>query len=92
MRVTLLRSFVASCRDLDPEPRAAVFEALLGLEAALRNPKLHRGLGLRKLHPSGVWEVRIGLSLRALFTLESNEATFFLLGTHDHVKRFLRSL
>ena len=92
MKVGLLRSFVASCGDLDRERRAAVFEAILGLEAAFRNPKLHRRIGLRKLHPSGVWEIRIGLSLRALFTLESNEATFFLLGTHDQVKRFLKSL
>jgi len=48
------------------------------------------GTGLRKL-PNGVWELRVGLALRALFHLEKEEATFLFLGTHDEVRRFLRN-
>ena len=57
-----------------------------------RAKRTDRGLGLRKLHPSGVWEVRVGLSLRALFVLSKNEAVLLFLGAHDEVKRFLRTL
>jgi hypothetical protein len=65
---------------------------VLELDAAFANPHRHSGMGLRKLHSSGIWEVRVGLSLRVLFRLESDEATFVFLGTHDEVKRFFRSL
>jgi len=64
----------------------------MDLETALANPQEHRGLGLRKLHPTGVWEIRIGLSWRALFRLLEDEAVFVVLGTHDEVRRFLREL
>jgi hypothetical protein len=56
------------------------------------NPQEHRGLGLRKLHPIGIWEVRVGLSLRALFRLSDDEAVFIFMSTHHDVKRYLRSL
>jgi hypothetical protein len=62
----------------------------MDLETALANPQEHRGL--RKLHPTGIWEIRIGLSLRALFRLSRDEAVFAFLGTHDEVRRFLRDL
>ena len=64
----------------------------MDLETGLANPQEHRGLGLRKLHPTGIWEIRVGLSLRALFRLREDEAVFVFLGTHDEVRRFLRDL
>ena len=56
------------------------------------NPHEHRGLGLRKLHLSGVWELRVGISLRALFRLREGEAVFVFLGNHDEIQRFLKTL
>jgi hypothetical protein len=64
----------------------------LDLEVTLAHPSEHTGLGLRKLHPAGFWEVRAGLSLRAIFRLDKDEAVFVFLGNHDEVKRFLNSL
>ena len=52
----------------------------------------HTGLGLRKLHPAGLWEVRAGLSLRAIFQMDRDQAVFLFLGNHDEVKRFLSTL
>jgi mRNA-degrading endonuclease YafQ of YafQ-DinJ toxin-antitoxin module len=69
-----------------------MFEALLSLEHALAHPKDHSGLGLRKLHSSGIWEVRLGIDLRAIFRLQDDAAEFAFLGTHDEVRRFLRNL
>lgn len=92
MRITLKERFLRACLESAPHEQQAVFQALLGLEKALANPGAHGGLGLRKLHPSQVWEVRIGLSKRALFLLRDDETIFLLLGTHDEVKHFLRSL
>ncbi len=92
MKVSFLDRFLRQLRAARPQDRAAVLDALLDLEAAFANPARHSGLGLRKLHPTDLWEVRIGLSLRVLFRLSQDEAIFVFLGTHDDVKRFLRNL
>jgi hypothetical protein len=69
LRVSFLKRFRGQCRLLRAPDQAGVLRALMDLETALANPQEHRGLGLRKLHPSGIWEIRVGLSLRALFRL-----------------------
>ena len=92
MKVSFLDRFLRQLRATRTQDRAAVLDALLDLEAALANPARHSGLGLRKLHPTDLWEVRIGLALRVLFRLSRDEAIFVFLGNHDDVKRFLKSL
>lgn len=92
MRIILKDTFLRCCDSLTPQGQASLIRVLLGLSKVLGNPGLHGAAGLRKLHPSGVWEVRVGLSLRALFLLAHDEAIFLFLGSHDEVKRFLRQL
>ena len=92
MKVSFLDPFLRQLRVARTQDRAAVLDALLDLEPALANPSRHSGLGLRKLHPTDLWEVRIGLALRVLFRLSRDEAIFAFLGTHDDVKRFLKNL
>jgi hypothetical protein len=65
---------------------------LIELDRLLEDPHRQMGLGFRKLLPSGLWELRVGLSLRALFKLEKEQATFVFVGNHDEVQRFLRGL
>jgi hypothetical protein len=52
---------------------------------------VHGGLGIRQLRP-GIYEARIGLELRAVFVREGDTLVVELLGTHDDVRRYLRSL
>ena len=92
MRISFLERFRRQSRSASRQDQAALLQLLLDLEGALSNPQEHRGMGLRKLHPTEIWEVRGGLSLRALFRLATDEAIFIFLGTHDEVKRFLRTL
>lgn len=92
MTVTLKERFLRACGGASTGDQASIFQMFLNLEAMLRDPQRHRGAGLRKLHPSSIWEVRVGLSLRALFLLRSDEAIFVFLGSHDEVKRFVRGL
>jgi mRNA-degrading endonuclease YafQ of YafQ-DinJ toxin-antitoxin module len=92
LRITFLEPFRRRCRGLETEQQAAVLEALLQLDTAFAQPHEHRGLGLRKLHPAGVWEIRIGLDLRVVFRLKGDEIICSLLGGHDEVQRLLRSL
>ena len=61
------------------------------IPAAFRDPSRHGGIGLRKLHPSGIWEVRVGLGLRILMCLEPDRARVVSITNHDGVKAYLRS-
>ncbi len=92
MRLALTERFQRDVRALSEGERAAVFDALLALPAAFGDPHLHAGLGLRKVHGSGIWEARVGLGLRLVLALERETATLVRVGGHDEVRRFLRSL
>jgi mRNA-degrading endonuclease RelE of RelBE toxin-antitoxin system len=92
MRIALAERCQRDAAELGPNERTAVFEKLLALPAALGQPHAHRGLGLRKIHASGIWEGRVGLGLRLVFTLEPQRLTLLCVGSHDAVRRFLRGV
>ena len=92
MRIALTERFQRDVRALDDERRAQAFEVILSLPKAVGEPHLHAGVGLRKLHPSGIWEARVGLGLRMVFALEKDLLTLVRIGGHDEVRRFLREL
>lgn len=92
MKICFQARFRRACEALSAADQAALLRALLELGSALGRHHEHFGLGLRKLHPSRLWEIRVGLTLRAVFGLAGDEATFVFLGSHDEVQRFLKSL
>ena len=92
MRVALTERFQRDVRLLREDQRAAVFEAILALPRAVGEPHLHAGLGIRKLHRSGIWEARVGLGFRVVFALEPDLLTLVRAGTHDDIRRYLREL
>ena len=92
MQVALTERFQRDVRALPAEGRAAVFECILSLRRAIGEPHLHAGLGVRTLHRSGIWEVRVGLGIRLVFALEKDVVTLVRAGTHDAIRRYLREL
>ena len=91
MTVTLDGRFLRLAASLPATEQAKLFKAILELKTALADPHRHTGLGIRRLR-QGLWELRVGLDLRAIFQLESGHAVFAFLGSHDEVQRYLRSL
>ncbi len=92
MRIALGERFQRDVRALESQERAAVFDAILALPGALGDPHTHAGLGIRKLHRSGIWEARVGLGLRLVFGLEPSLLTLVRVGKHEEIRRFLREL
>jgi hypothetical protein len=92
MRIVLTERFQRDPAALLDDQRTALFEAMLALPRAIGSFHLHQGLGIRKLHASGIGEARVGLGLRLLFALESDRLTLVRIVTHDDVRRFLREL
>ncbi len=92
MRVALTARFERDVTALSDQRRAALFDAVRALSTAVGAPHIHAGLGIRKIHRSGIWEARVGLGLRLVFTVEADTATLVRVGGHDEVRRYLRSL
>ncbi len=92
MRIALTERFQRDTAALSADGRAALIETMLALPDALGRPHVHHGIGIRKLHPSGIWEARVGLGLRLVFTLEPETLTLVRVGKHEEIRRFLREL
>lgn len=92
MRIALAAQFRRNIEDLSQEQRLAVSRVVDALPTALGKPHLHAGLGLRKLHASGIWEGRVGLGLRLVFALKMDLVTLTRVGAHEEVRRYLKSL
>jgi len=92
MKVLLTERFQRDVRGLDDGQRGVVFEAILALPRAMGDPHTHAGLGIRKLHRSGIWEARVGLGLRLVFALQPDLVALVRVGTHEDIRRYLREL
>jgi hypothetical protein len=92
MQIALAERFPRDAAGLTDDQRAALFETVLALPRAIGRPHLHQGLGIRKLHGSGIWEARVGLGLRVVLALEPDRMTLVRVGMHEDVRRFLREL
>jgi mRNA-degrading endonuclease YafQ of YafQ-DinJ toxin-antitoxin module len=92
MKVLLTERFQRDARDLEDEQRRALFDVILSLPCAMGDPHTHAGLGIRKLHRSGIWEARVGLGLRLVFGLQPDLLALVRVGNHEDVRRFLREL
>lgn len=92
MRILLLERFQREVRNLTAAERARCLDLLLSLPRSIGNPHDHAGLGIRKIHKSGVWEARLGLGLRVVFAMRNDEVILVTVGSHEDVSRYLSSL
>ncbi|MDO8539607.1 MAG: hypothetical protein Q7S40_04140 [Opitutaceae bacterium] len=76
---------------LPEDVEASALAELRALPDAFGRPHTHGGAGIRQLR-SGIYEARLGLHLRAVFTREDDALFVRMIGTHDDVQRYLRSL
>ena len=92
MKLLLTERFQKDVSNLSQVERARIFETLLRIPATLKDPHRHAGIGIRKLHRSGIYEARIGLGLRLVFALQSPNLILAMVGSHDQVRRYIASL
>ena len=92
MKIVLAERFQRDVRTLPEDRLSPVFQAILSLPKAMGEPHIHSGLGIRKIHRSGIWEARVGLGLRLVFAVEDQVITLVRVGTHEDLQRYLREL
>jgi hypothetical protein len=84
-----LPSFDRAFSRLTSEQQSAVRAAIDLIRSAFGRPHLHSGIGIR---PFGTYfECRSGLGLRILFLVDEGDFTLATVGTHDHVRAYLRN-
>ena len=91
IRTRFLRSFDETLKALSPQEAARVEAAIRRLLEYFGGGEKPLGLGLSKLKRT-YWEIRAGLDKRIFFSLEGDRVTFILIGNHDEIRRYLRSL
>jgi mRNA-degrading endonuclease YafQ of YafQ-DinJ toxin-antitoxin module len=87
---------LAQLRASPKEERQRIGEAIRTVQAEFGHPHHHSGIGIRDLAPKGsghhVYECRLSKGTRLVFTLIDDRVLYFhMIGTHDQVRRFLRS-
>lgn len=69
------------------EVKRAVTELTAFFDSGIRS----EGLGLKRLR-SNIWEIRASLKSRILFSFDGDEVFFLVVGSHDEIVRYLRSI
>lgn len=91
MRYFRTAAFKSLYRKLPSNRQEAADKALGSLGEALASGRPAGGLGLKALR-RGVWEIRAGLLDRIVFCRTKDLIEFLVIGTHDEIRRFLKSL
>ncbi len=88
------RRFLEGFDRLSAQDQKRVIEAERGVRAFCESRRAAPGLGIKSLHSgrSKVWEARAGVRLRLLWVETESLVSFVFIGSHDEVRRFLRSL
>jgi len=89
LRVALTRRACAAIQKLPPDVQAACLEALRELPKVFGRPHAHAGIGVRQLR-AGLYEVRIGLAVRAVFVRSADVLEVQMVGDHDGIRRYLQ--
>jgi mRNA-degrading endonuclease RelE of RelBE toxin-antitoxin system len=90
LKIEIDPELLQQLRALDKDQRRVIGERIEKVRVSFGHPHLHGGTGLRALR-SGVYECRLNLRQRLVFTLEPGSLYFHFMGNHEEVNRFLKS-
>jgi hypothetical protein len=89
VRIETTRHYDRKFESFPQSVQDQVLETIPSLVESFGKPHAH--LGLRKL-AGRLYEFRVGLHLRIVFRHDRDTLYLLLIGTHDEVRRFIRSL
>lgn len=84
-------SFIHLFKKLDKAKQKQAIDSIERLKSLFGLKQNYEGLGLKCLIKN-IWEIRITIKDRIVFSLEKNTLTFILIGSHDDINRFLKNL
>ena len=87
--IFLSARFQAALENLSDADFARVESALQAIPDCFGHPHAHSGISIRRLR-NNIFECRAGLKLRLLFRQNAGALEFFLVGSHDEIRRFIQ--
>jgi hypothetical protein len=90
LRIEFKVDLLHQLRTFDKTDRRAVGELVEKVRTGFGQPHLHGGTGLRALG-GDVYECRLNLRQRLVFTLRTGTLYFLFIGNHEDVKRFVKN-
>jgi mRNA-degrading endonuclease RelE of RelBE toxin-antitoxin system len=79
--------FPRTWKRLTNSQRERIFDIIIALPDLLKNPHQHTDYGIRRLHGTSMYEARLDLRWRLIFSVGENEISLFDVLNHDQVKR-----
>jgi mRNA-degrading endonuclease RelE of RelBE toxin-antitoxin system len=84
------KSYLRALKKIPKTDQTTINAAIARLAGIIGNPHQHSGAGVRRLHP-GIFEIRVGLRLRVVFTVRADNVFLHTAGDHDQVQDWLRN-
>ena len=91
MKYEFKSSFDKTFKKLELNRKEKVMQAVSLLIDFFEIGKKTKGLGLKHLRED-FWEIRVNIKDRIIFTLKEETVGFVIVGNHDEIKRFLKSI
>lgn len=92
MKIVITENFQKDVKKVSSEQLSQLFSIILKLPKQLGQVHEHTGIGLRKIHASGIYEARLGLGLRMIMGFDKESIYLHRVGNHDDIRRYLRNL
>ncbi len=84
-------TFLKTFKHLEHNRQQAAVRAIESLMSCVAETRIaYAGLGLKKIGKN-YWEIRSRLADRIIFEWAEDQAIFRLIGSHDEVRRFLKT-
>lgn len=90
MRYEYKPSFDRTFKKLPKGRRDKALRAIFALIEYFETGKRVKGLGLKYLR-GDFWEIRADIRNRVVFVFTEDTISFVVVGTHDEIRRFLKS-
>jgi mRNA-degrading endonuclease RelE of RelBE toxin-antitoxin system len=84
------KSYLRALKRISKADQTNINAAIAELAGIIGNPHQHSGAGVRRLHP-GVFEIRVDVRLRVMFTVQAGNVFLHPAGDHDQVQDWLRN-
>ena len=91
MRYAYQPSFLEATRHLSAAQAATLVKAIEKFQQAVESGQWSKGLGLTHLR-GAYFEFRVDLHLRVVYHRHDDLIQYVLYGSHDQVRRFLKSV
>jgi hypothetical protein len=90
MRIETAKSFGRSLRRRTDDELKSVANAMQSAAATFGRPHHHTGIDIRRLGRN-LFECRVGIDLRLVFSSERDSLVFVLAGDHGEVQAYLKN-